>query len=206
MEMIFGGVSPSGASVGMFTTVGLCAPIPFGSRDAEPEETLERAELVSVRDETIQGFCAEAGTADAEADDEAGPSGDGLAARGRPGIGAAILGAFVFPCANVGAVVVPGAALRYVNWIAPAELLPVWFVVSTDCGLADICGGALGNAFTGMGSGIGGSDTRNAKAGFDPAAGAFLVVPFAPGAFGGAVVVPVCGDKLEGTARAGVVN
>ena len=175
----------------MFSTVKLCAPIPSGSTDGEAEETLEGAELVSAGDERAQGSCA-----DADA------PGDGSEKVGRPGIGLAILGTFVFPDVNAG--VVPGAAVKLVVWIAPSRPLPVWFAESIEDRLAAVCGDGLGKA-SGIANRIGGRGTTNAKAGFDPAGGGFLVVPFAPGAFEGAVVVPVCRDELEATAAACVL-
>lgn len=197
--MISEGVWPSGAAVGMFSTVGPCAPIPFGSTDGEPVETLAGAGLVSTGGEKNHGLCAKA---DAGADS----FGDGSAERGGSGIGVAILGTFVFPCANTGPVVSPGAAVSAGVWIAPSKALSVWFAELTEDRLLAICGGALGNASTGTGRGIGGKDTRNVTAGFDPAVGAFLVVPFAPGAFEGVAMVPVCRDELEGTDGVDVVD
>jgi len=192
----------------MFTTVGLCAPLPFGSTDGEPEEAPEGAESVSTGDERNQGSCAEpeagaGGGADVEAGAGADASGDWLTAGRRLGMGAAILDAFVFPGVNVGDVVIRGTGVRFVVWLVPSEPLSAWFVESTDDGLAAICGGALGNALTGMGSGIGGRGTRNAKGGFAPAGGVFFAGPFAPGIFAGVVVFPICTGSLEGNAGAG---
>jgi hypothetical protein len=45
---------------------------------------------------------------------------------------------------------------------------------------------------------IGGRAMRNAKAGFDPAAGRFLVAPLTLGAFEGVIVVPFCGEEFSG--------
>jgi hypothetical protein len=192
--MIWEGEWPSGSSVGKFSTVGLCTPIPFGSTDGEPEEALEGGELDSAGGEEGQRSFA-----DADA------SGDGLAERARPGIESAMVGTFVFPCANADAVV-SGSNMRLVIRVVSSEPLPAWFVESTEGGFPAICGFELGNALTGMGSGIGGRGTRNAKAGFDPAAGGFFVAAFAAGPFEGVVVVPVCGDTLAGTAEACVVD
>jgi hypothetical protein len=117
--IISGDAWSSAASVVIFSTA-LCAPIPFGSKDGEPEEALEGAESVSASAERNQEPCAEADA-----------SGDGLAAGGSPGIVVAIVGTFVFPWANAGAVV-PGAGARFVVWIVLSEPLPAWFVESNE--------------------------------------------------------------------------
>lgn len=196
-EMISEGACPSGASVGMSPAGELCAPIPFGSTEGESEEALTGAELASTGEERKEERNHESGA-------EADASCDGSAEGARPGIGVAIPEAFVFPGVNAGAVVIPGASARFVVWIAPPEPLPGWFVESTEDTLPVICGGAMGNGLTGMGSGIAGTVTRNAKERFNPAGSEFFVVPFAPDAFEGAVVVPVCGDTFEDTLGVGV--
>ncbi|MGB8061547.1 MAG: hypothetical protein WCF26_06620 [Candidatus Sulfotelmatobacter sp.] len=109
-ETISGGAWPSGATVGLFTTAELCAPLPSGGgADGEPEETLEGAELVSTGDERNHES-----DADADTDADADATGDESTAGGKPGIGVAVLGKCVFPGANTGAVVIPDTGGRSV--------------------------------------------------------------------------------------------
>lgn len=114
-------------------------------------------------------------------------------------------GRFAFPGVNTGTVVL-GAGARFVPCV-PSEPLPIWFAGSSNGRLPTGCVGELGtvelgNVLTGMASGTG-KGTRNAKTGFDPAAGAFFAEFFAAGVL--AVAFPVFAVEFEGDAGAGAV-
>lgn len=106
------------------------------------------------------------------------------------------------PCGNRADAVVPVEEIVVVG-LGPLEPLFAGFVESTKGRLCTGCVGELGNVFNGRASGMGGSGTRTAKAGFNPARGVFFAEPFVAEVFAGVVVFPVCTDGSKDNAGAG---
>lgn len=188
----------------MLSRDGLCGAIPAGSEEGESEDgeldaALEKAAVVPASDE--RGDKSFAG-----ADDDAGVSGDGLAAEVKPGIVRAIVGAFLLPGSDevaTSAGVIPIAGARFLSWIVPSEPLPAWFAESPEGKLPTGCVGELVNGSSGIASGTGTRGEASAKTAFDPAEDVFFDELFAPGVLPGVVGFPVCTDGFEGNAVAG---
>ena len=109
---IISGDASSGASVGVFSKVGPCAPIPFGNDDGLPadderEELFVGAELDPDGNERGRG--SGAGT-----DADSGACGDGLTADAKLGTAIAVLDSLMFSDVSVGAVALPAAGARLV--------------------------------------------------------------------------------------------
>ena len=178
--------------------MGLCAPIPSGSKEGEFEDQPLGDGLVSTDDAVGHRSCA-GGADDAEI------ASDGLAAGIRLEIGAAIPSTFVSLGINgvetaVGVDSSPGA--RFVAWIASSEL-PAWLEASPEGRLCASCVGKLGNGLNGTGSTMGGRATRDGKAERDP--GVFLAELFGAGVLVAAAVFPGCADVFAGDAGSGAV-
>lgn len=188
-----------GASAGVFSGMGLCAPIPSGCNDGEFEGARVDG-FISIDDAVDHGTCT-------GATDDAEVAGDGLAVGIRLGIGSAIPSTFVSPAINgvdtgLGVVASPGA--RFVAWIASSELLPAWFKELPEDTFRTGCVGELGNMLIGgMASGTGGKRTRDVKAELDP--GGFLAEFFGEGVLVAAAVFPGCAEVFAKDAGSGAV-
>ena len=102
----------SGASAGVFSKVGPCAPIPFGNDDIEPAND-EREELVAGAELDADGGERNRGSG-AGTDAESDACGDGLTADAKLGTAVAVLDSLMFSDVSGGGVALPAAGAKLV--------------------------------------------------------------------------------------------
>lgn len=106
VEAILGDWGSSGATVGTFSRVALCAPTAFGSKDGNIEVAAKGLALVSIGGDRGDGSIF---GPDAEAD----KSSVELAPRAMLGIEAAIAGGFMLPGVSAATPVIPATGAKF---------------------------------------------------------------------------------------------